>query len=180
MKKILLFVAISCLMFSWKIQGLTNDYDKLNETQKKILVDLVDFKDLKSENIYKITGNQLKQELANHPKSLVYIFKNGCSSKLCKPMRVYENYANDNGYKLFLVMNGYANLQETLDQPYSSILFSINNDFYNSNYRNTYMQYFENEISEKPKKEKSKEYLGNLFFFEKDKLVQILHELPNN
>jgi hypothetical protein len=75
MKKILLYIALSSLIFSCKIQGLTNDYDMLNETQKKMLVDLVDFKDLKSENIYKITGNQLKQELANHPKSLVYIFK---------------------------------------------------------------------------------------------------------
>jgi hypothetical protein len=91
---------------------------------------------------------------------------------------IYENYAKEHGLKLFLVMNGYANLNETLEQPYSSTLFSIDNDYYKTNMRNTYIRYFENEISNKPLLEKSKEYLGNLFFFERDQLLKIEHDLP--
>ena len=167
-------------MLSCRIEGITNDYGKLTIDQKKQIVELISFDDLKSNLIYKINGTQLKDELKKHPKSLVYIFKNGCTSKMCKPIMIYENYAKANGYKLFLVMNGYANLSETLNQPYSSILFSINNEYYKSNYRNTYLSYFENDISNKPLEYKSKEYLGNLFFFENDNLVKILLELPKS
>lgn len=120
---ILFIVSISC-----SIQGITNDYGKLSIEHKKRIVELVDFNITNSEYIYKLSGLQLKEELKKHPRSLVYLFKNGCASKLCKPLMVYENYAKQNGYKLFLVMNGYANLSETLIQPYTSTLFSINND----------------------------------------------------
>lgn len=178
MKKILLSTLLTLIVLSCSVQGVTNDYGKLTPEQKKLIIDLNSFDNLKTDYIYKISGNQLKEELKNHTKSLVYIFKNGCTSKMCKPMMIYENYAKENGYKLFLVMNGYANLSETLNQPYSSTLFSVNNEYYKSNYRNTYQRYFENEISNKPLDFKSKEYLGNLFFFEKNILVKVLHELP--
>lgn len=178
MRKILLSTFFTLIFISCSVQGVTNDYEKLTLEQKKLIVDLNNFDSLKTDYIYKISGIQLKEELKKHPKSLVYIFKNGCTSKMCKPMIIYENYAKENGYKLFLVMNGYANLFETLNQPYSSILFSINNDYYKNNIRNTYLRYFENEISNKPFNYKSKEYLGNLFFFEKDILVQVMDELP--
>lgn len=178
MKKIMLSIFFVLVVISCSVQGVTNDYGKLTTEQKKLIVDLNSFDNLKTDYIYKISGVQLIEELKKHPKSLVYIFKNGCTSKLCKPMMIYENYAKENGYKLFLVMNGYANLSETLNQPYSSTLFSINNEYYKSNYRNTYIRYFENEISNKPLDYKSKEYLGNLFFFEKDALVKVLDELP--
>jgi hypothetical protein len=178
MKKMLFLTFVTLSMLSCRIQGLTNDYNKLNPEQKKLIVALENFSDTKPNLIYKISGKQLQQELSKHPKSLVYIFKNGCTSKLCKPLMIYENYAKEHGLKLFLVMNGYANLNETLEQPYSSTLYSIDNDYYNSNMRNTYIRYFENEISNKPLKEKSKEYLGNLFFFERDQLLKIEHDLP--
>ena len=178
MKKIVLSTFILISLISCRIEGLTNDYGKLTLEQKKLIVELKSFDSLKSNLIYKINGTQLRQELKKNPKSIVYIFKNGCTSKMCKPMMIYENYAKEHGYKLFLVMDGYAELNETLNQPYSSNLFAINNDYYNSNIRNNYEQYFENEISNKPLKEKSKEYFGSLFFFENDKLVNVLYELP--
>jgi len=177
MKKAILLLA-SLSLLSCHIQGLTNDYTKLTPEEKKLIVELTDFETTKHDYIYKINGGQLKQELQKYPKSMVYIFKNGCTSNLCKPLMIYENYAKEHGYKLFLVMNGYANLNETLEQPYSSTLFAINNDYYQKKYRATYTRYFENELSNKPINEKNKEYLGNLYFFEKDALVKIEKELP--
>ena len=174
------FASIIIMSCSISIDGVTNDYSKLTPEQKNLIVELNDFESIKPGLIYKINGIQLKQELKKYPKSIVYVYKNGCTSKACKPLMVFENYAKEHNYKLFFVMNGYANLDKTLEQPYSSILFSINNDYYKSNNRNSYMRYFENEISNKPINEESKEYLGNLFFFEKDTLVKVVNELPHS
>lgn len=182
MKKSILTLTFAIVSLSCSIQGLTNDYSKLNDNEKAKIVALENFDNLNSEHVYKINATQLKTELSKHPKSLVYIFKNGCTSELCKPMFVYENFANKNGYKLFLVMNGYANLNETLEQRinFKSPLFSIDNDFYNSKYRNAYMRYFENDLQGKPIDTAEGKYLGNLFFFKGNQLEKIERELPKS
>lgn len=182
MRKIILTFALSATVLSCSIQGFTNDYSKLSAENKAKVVPLPDFDNVSQENIYKINAKQLKEELAKHSQSLVYVFKNGCTSELCRPMFVYENYAKKNGYKLFLVMNGYANLNQTLDQrnSFNSPLFSIDNEHYNSNNRNTYIRFFKNELQGKPFDEKSGDYLGNLFFFKGNQLEKIVNDLPKS
>jgi hypothetical protein len=171
---LLLFFLASC-----SIQGLTNDYGKLSENEIQSIVPLESFENLSVDKIYKINGQQLRTELAKHEKSLVYIFKNGCTSDSCKPMYVYENYAKTNGYKLFLIMDGYANLKETTEERinFSSPLFSIDNEFYESNNRVKYSRYFENDLQGVTTHNKTKEYLGSLYFFNKDQLEKIKHNL---
>jgi hypothetical protein len=178
MKKIIISSFILFVFTSCKIQGLTNDYHKLKEEEKLKIIELTSFVKSDKDFIHKINGLQLNEELKNHPKSIVYIFKNGCTSKLCYPLVTYENYAKQNGYKLFLVMDGYANLNETLEQSVSSALFSINNEYYNSKFRATYSRYFENEISNKPRNEKEQDYLGNIYFFKYNQIEKITNDLP--
>jgi len=183
MKKLILFtIAVASLAVSCQIQGITNDYKKLSEVEQQKIVPLESFENLSTDKIYKINGQQLRAELVKHEKSLVYVFKNGCTTEYCKPMYVYENYAKNNGYKLFLVMNGYGSLYETLEQRinFTGPLFSIDNDFYNSNIRNNYSRFFENDLQGIAIKTRQKEYLGNLFFFKKDQLEKITRDLPSN
>lgn len=180
MKKIFTLIIVSFLLLSCRISGLTNDYSKLNEEDKSRIVALENFGDYNTQIIYKISGKQLRNEIAKHEKSLVYIFKNGCTSDLCRPMHVYENYAKQNGYELFLVMEGYGNLYATLGQRnnFTSQLFSINTDLYDSRYRAVYTRMFENELLKKDINYKPKEYLGSLFFFEGSRLDKITMDLP--
>ncbi len=180
MKNVFVTLVISVLLISCKISGLTNDYSKLKEDDKAKIVTLESFENLDTTKIYKISGKQLRSEVAKHEKSMVYLFKNGCTSDLCKPMHVYENYAKKHGYKLFLVMEGYGKLDETLDQRnnFTSQLFSINTDLYDSRYRAVYTRMFENELLKKDINFKSKEYLGSLFFFEGSRLDKIVNDLP--
>ncbi|MET0759206.1 MAG: hypothetical protein ABWZ56_02215 [Flavobacterium sp.] len=178
MKTKILSLFLLALTCSCSIQGLTNDYKKLDDSQKSKIVALTNVKEVNTDYIYKVNGSQLKQALKVYPKSIVYIFKNGCTSDLCKPLMVYENYANENGYKLFLVMDGFGHLNETLEQPITSPLFAIDNYHYQKKVRATYSRYFENDLTNKPLTEKNKEYLGSLFFFKEDKLEKILNELP--
>jgi hypothetical protein len=169
-----LFILQSC-----SVTGVTNDYKKLNDGQKAMIVDLDKFENLDKQKIYKINGAELRAELPKYEKALVYVFKNGCTSDYCKPLIVYHLFAERNGYKLFLVMNGYCNLNQSLEAPYEGPLFSIDNDHYNISSRNKYIRYFENDMLGKPLETKAGEYLGNLYFFNKGVYEKTLRDLPN-
>lgn len=96
------------------------------------------------------------------------------------PMNVYKSYAEENGYTLFLVMNGYANLSHTFDQEAEVPYFAIDNDFYDVTNRSKYSNYFENELMGLPKETKHKNHLGSLFFFENGEFKKVYMELPKN
>ena len=95
-------------------------------------------------------------------------------------MCVYENYAKQNSYQLFLVMEGYVNLDDTVGQinNFISQLFSINTDLYDWRYRVVYARRFENELLKKDINYKTKKYLESLFFFEGNRLDTIAIDLP--
>lgn len=175
-----LFIVSLISLTSCTVYGVTNDYKKLSETEKTQIVPLKNFSDLDNTKIYKINGQQLKTELAKHPKSLVYIFTNGCTSKYCLPMSNYERFAKENNYKLFLVMEGYAQLQKTTEQRsevFKEPLYSIDNDSYNSWYSVRYQRLFANELRGIEKKAKP-EWEGSLYFFNYDKLEKVTRDLP--
>lgn len=180
MKYFILFICCFSLA-SCTVYGLTNDYKKLSETEKTQIIPLENFSNLDTSHIYKINGSQLKEELKKHPKSLVYVFTNDCTSQYCLPMSNYERFAKENNYKLFLVMEGYSHLQKTTEQRsqvFTEPLFSIDNDFYNSWYSVRFHRLFENDLRGISRKEKP-EWAGNLFFFEYDRLQKVTRELPN-
>jgi hypothetical protein len=177
MKNVFFVLSILVSVSSCKIEGLTNDYDQLKEDQKKKIVALPSFKDQNWDMIYRITGAQLKDELKNHERSMVYIFKNGCTSTYCKPMSNYVDHAKAHNYKLFLVMNGYCNLDQTTDQYPKDQLYSIDNDHYGQKKRMTYIKSFINDMLGKPLTEKEGKFMGNIYFFTRDKLDTIVNEL---
>jgi hypothetical protein len=178
MKKILFALFGTLLLNSCTIYGLTNDYSKLTDDEKSLIHTKTDFLNLKSKNIYVINGTELKTELKKNEKSLVYIFTNGCTSKSCMPMSTYESFAKENNYKLYLVMSGYGHLYSTTQQRFDSPLFTIDYGYYDTKYRSTAWDRLENDLRNKPKKFKTKSFEGSLFFFERDKLVKVLNELP--
>jgi hypothetical protein len=174
------FFAISLLQ-SCVIIGLTNDFTKLTPAHKELIYPFEKIEEVEVGKIYKINALQLKEELNKHPRSIVYIFSNGCSSPLCLPLNLYELYAQKNGYKLFMVMNGYSDLEKTLSQKIDSPLFSIDNEYYNEKHRNVYTRFFTNELLGYPlnTKYKERELRGNLFFYENGKIINVFQELPD-
>lgn len=174
----MIFIISAVIVSSCTIYGLKNDYETLDETQKEDIVPFSEKTGQELGKIYTLNGKQLTAELEKHPKSLVYVFKNGCTSDLCKPMAVYEDYAKAHNLKLFLVMNSFCHLTETTEQPLENPLFAIDSDFYGVKYRFKYQKYFQNELQNQPIKTKEKEYQGNLYFFTGNKLDKIERELP--
>ena len=166
------------LLNSCFIQGVTSDYGKLDENQKAKIIQLKSFNNLKPGIIYLINASQLKDEIRKYPKTIVYIFTNGCSSSHCKPLNVYENYAKKHDYKLFLVMTGFADLDQTTDQDIITPLLAVDNKYYKSRLRNNYVRFFTNDLLDKPLKSKDSEYQGSLYFFRNGKFERILEDLP--
>ena len=171
-----LMFLLSILLSSCSIIGLTNDFGKLTPTEKNKIISLKKFEKLSQDTIYKINASQLKQELLKYESAMVYEFTNGCSSEYCRPLQVYENYAQKHHYKLFLVMNGFGNLDKTKSQTVTSPLFAIDGDYYKKCFRSVYTRYFDNELRDKPLKDK--DWLGGIFIFEHGKYVKTLQDLP--
>ena len=180
MKKLFLLSIFSLFLCSCSIQviGLTNDYGKLSDEQKSLISPLKSFDNLENGKIYTLNPVQLKEELKNHEKAIVYVFTNGCVSKYCLPMNVYISYAEANDYQLFLVMDGYGQLNKTLDQDAEVPYFTIDNEFYGVTNRTKYSNYFKNDLMNLPKETKHKEYPGDLLFFENGEFKNVYKELP--
>lgn len=170
---------VSCGMV--KVVGYNNDYDELTKEQKGLVYDLERFDQTEVGKVYKINPEQLKAELRNHPKSLVYVFSRGCNSGACKSLSYYEQYAAQNGYALFLVMKSYIAMPEALEQHLDCPLFVIDDDYFNEHRRFIYERYFTNEMMGLPRKTKYKNIpenmQGNLLFFERDQLIKVLEYL---
>lgn len=178
MKKITIYLLTLVLLTSCTIYGLTNDYKKLSETDKLRVEKLESFDNLEGGKIYEINAEQLKTELRKHPKSIVRIFTNYCNAPTCYPISVFKTYAEQNDYKIFFVMTGYADVNKTLVQDSTIPYFSIDADYYQTKYRNRYVNCFENELMGLDKNTKQKEWLGDLFFFENGNLVKVYKDLP--
>ena len=170
---------VSCGMV--KVVGYNNDYDELTEEQKALVYDLERFDQTEAGKVYKLNPEQLKAELRNHPKSLVYVFSRGCNGEACKSLSYYEQYAAKNRYALFLVMRSYVAMPEALEQHLDCPLFVIDDEYFNEHRRFIYERYFTNEMMGLPRKTKYKnipdDMQGNLLFFERDQLIKVSESL---
>ncbi len=180
MRKVIAATVLSVSIISCTVYGFTDDYKKLADNQKTMIKPLSSFANTDQHHIYKINGIQLREELQKHPKSLVYFFTNGCTSEYCRPMSVYQDFAEEHGYRLFLVMEGFGKLEKTTVQRseiFTAPLFAMDSDFYGKSYSGTYSKYFENDLRGQDRKTKN-EWQGSLFFFENGELQRIMRDLP--
>lgn len=175
-----LVIFIGCNVKLIVIEGYTNDYDKLNDSLKALVHPLVNFDSLEAENIYLITPELLKAELARHEKSIVYIFYGeGCNSEFCrKPISFYEQFAADGGCQLFVVLTSYLPVEQAVTQKPNVPLFVVDNDYYNERRRFIYERYFLNDLIGYPTCTRYKDIpdefkLANLFMYEYDKFVGV-------
>ncbi len=153
-----------------------NYYENLQDPYKNRIKELKSFDGLNENFIYEITGIQLLNELGKYDKSLVYLFSNGCKSDYCVPLSIISDYANSNGYQLFLIMNSYYNLDFTLNNEKQLQLFSINAIKYGNPNKNIYLKLFKTEIKYF-QFSKGEKYLGSYLFYNKDSLIDIKRKL---
>lgn len=180
MKKIILLIFLATALNSCGfvvMNGLSDDYKKLTDEQKEMVASFNPNQPLQKDKIYVINATELKKEVRKYPKTLIYSFANGCSSEFCKPLYVYENWAKEHHYKLFLVMVSYANIEETLSQNCKTQLYVIDSEYYGNGPFGRYVTFFQNELKGLDKKAKEN-WEGGLFFYENGNYVKTLMDLP--
>lgn len=78
-------------------------------------------------------------------------------------------------------MNGYNNIKESLAENINTPLFSIDEIYYESKFRNKYIKKFTKDLlSEEPNTEEIlKEFYGGIYLFENGKLTKTERDLKN-
>ncbi len=181
MKYKLLALAGLALLCSSCIQitRLTSDYKKLDPAFRPYLATYEEGKDTLPNRVYSITGEQIRHQMEQHDKILVYTFTNGCSGPTCYPLATFKRWAEENGYKLYLVTTGYDHLGHTLSQQINLPLYVINYKAYNTNWRGKYYDRFLLDLLQNEANSKAivKDSSINLYTFEKGKLTQVSSDL---
>lgn len=161
------------------IYGVTSDYKKLDPALHPYLATYEEGKDTLHNRVYAITGEQIRQQMEQHDKILVYTFANSCVGPTCYPLATFKRWAEENGYKLYLVTVGYNNLGATLNQQVNLPLYVIDYKAYHTNMRGKYYDRFlldllKNEVNSTEIVHKQN---ASLYAFEKGKLTQISGDL---
>ena len=149
-----------------EINGLGNDYKDLDDSHKALVRPLESFEEAQPGLVYKLTIPQLRSELEQQPKAIVRVFNAGCRGNSCKPLSIFQQYAQENGYVIYQVLISYAGLENAIEQAKDFPLFVIDNDYYKTSLQPLYLRYFTNELLGLPRKTKERdvpeELIGHL------------------
>lgn len=174
----LLFVSCGSIV---EVNGMTNDFDKLSESLKALVVPFESFDAAEAGFVYKVTASELKSELKDYPRTMVRVFNPKCSSTSCQPMSYYQQYADNHGISLIQVMISYAGFDEAIQQSTDKPLFVINDAAYGTKLRPVYERYFTNELLGLPRKTKyddiPENMSGQIYIFEFGTLKEVKTEL---
>ncbi len=151
-----------------EIVGIRSGYDKLDEVEKsriEFVSNQTPICKLQNDGkIYSITATQLKKCLFENDASLVYIWDPNCGSKICLSLGVVENYCKNNKLKLFIISEYYdfesIEIQNGIDSP----IFSINHNYYHTDFCGKYNRLFLEELFGENKISSEHKYKRYLFF----------------
>ena len=172
---LLMAVFPSCAVI--EINGFGNDYKDLTESYKALVRPLESFEEAQPGLVYKLAMPMLKEELEQQPKTIVRVFNAACRGNACKPLSVFQQYAQENGYTIYQVMISYAGMENAISQAKDFPLFVIDNDYYKTSLQPLYLRYFTNELVGLPRKTKERDVLeeldGEFYFFEYGRLMKV-------
>lgn len=165
----------SCALI--EINGLKNDYEDLNASQKALVLPLESFEKAEPGFVYKLTMPKLKEELEKQPKAIVRIFNANCKNNESLLLPAYYHDAQKNGYALYQIMVGYAGMENAIGQAVDFPLFVIDNEYYKTSLQPQYVRYFTNELIGLPRKTKYRdvpeELTGHFYYFDYGRLTKV-------
>ncbi len=175
-----LFLFLSAGCFITNTPGFYSGYKKINSDQKQNIVfaeDGLDVCNLKNDKkIYAITANHLLNCLQNNDSTIVYFWEPNCSSKSCVLLDAAQNYCDRNNYNLYVITE-YYDLEKIDAQNNAALsLFSINHQYYKTDYCNKYVKLFSRELTKSRKISKEEDYF-RYYVFNKDSLIGIKRNL---
>jgi len=163
--------------------GFYSGYKELPKTTQDSIIftnTSLDISKIKNDGkIYSITGHQLIESLKKTDSVMVYFWSIYCSSKSCVPLNIIEQYCKNKNLDLFVITEYYHDFSQirlqyrSLEKP----LFSINEQFYKTQYCNKYIKLFRNDLLIN-QDVSSDDILNNYFVFNKGILTETMKVLP--
>jgi hypothetical protein len=172
MKKSILGIAGVILLISLHgcaITGLSSGYSRLSEEHKKQVV-FLDTKDNvceveKDGKIYAITGDQLHKCIETKEIVMVYSWVPHCTSSSCYLLSYVQSYCDSHGFTLYVIASYYDTTRMFIEQENISLpLFSPNEKYYKTKYRNRYTKLFMKDLIKDEKLVKEIWYKNMLIF----------------
>ena len=133
--------------------GFYSGYKRLSEKDKETIFFLssdkkIDNVCIDKNKIYAVNAKQLQEYMAQFDSCLVYFFSSNCHSEVCVLPSACQQYCFDNGYKFLLIFEHYE--APTIHDILLSIenySFSINTNYYKTDYCPKYIRKFQQELS---------------------------------
>lgn len=179
--KIVIFLFFSISLFSCKIsgttQGLFSYYEKTISKNPNLIIDYNDTllacskKYSLPTQIYISNGIMLEKCINNQEKTIVYIWKPRCKSKICYPLNIIQQKCDENNIELYIVAEYFDNEMMSKTYQLKNVILGIDTKYYKSNLTAKYKSKF---IFDLTKKEYVEE---NFMFFEKGKLVKCFDKI---
>lgn len=171
----LLLLCTSCI----QIVGITSDYKKLDPAALSYISTYTAGKDTIPNHFYTVTGEQIRQQIEQQNKVLVYVFSNGCTGLTCYPLATFKRWADENEYKIYFVTTGYYNMEATFYQQVNTPLYIIDHKAYNTNMKGKYRKRFLLDLLQNETNAQAlvKNNYASVYAFEKGKLTQHTNDL---
>jgi hypothetical protein len=163
---IMLVILHSCNI---TVAGLCSGYSRLSDEHKKQIV-FLDTKDNvceleKDGKIYAITGDQLHTCLETQENAMVYSWVPHCTSSSCYLLSYVQSYCDSHGFTLYVIASYYDTTRMFVEQNNISLpLFSPNEKYYKTKYRNRYTKLFMKDLIKDEKLVKEIWYKNMLIF----------------
>jgi hypothetical protein len=181
----LILVTNSC--FITRTPGFYSGYNRLSiENRSKVKFAKTDAVDIEADSILiAINAKQLFNIIRKDTfKSIVYFWSPYCSATACISLKQFKNYCHKYGYKGIIISQYYGFEELKLQGIKPSEIYAINQKYYKSEYCNTYVKKFQNELLELFNKPKLTKYPQSYFFIEGSEVrhngFKIMIEYPWN
>ena len=157
MKKIFILFFIIQTIISCKIngnlKGLLSNYNNSNSEKPEIFYhskqneDISNIKLVSPAKIIIINGKQIKKQIENYQKTLIYIWRPNCRGILCIPPELIQKNCDLKKIELFIVSEYYDNKQMEINYNLKNPIYGIDVDYYNSNITTNYIAKFKFDLS---------------------------------
>jgi hypothetical protein len=167
------------------INGLKSGYKTLTIAEKTKIVDLnekISINDLsKSDTIYRISSKSIESYIENLKGELVvYLWSPNCSSSYCYSIDYVQKMCRERNQKLIVLVE-YFDMNQIRSQNLDNLdfpLFSINSEFYRTDFCNKYVSRFFSDLLNIEKVPDEILY-KNYFLFDDGKFVKSLTDIVN-
>lgn len=108
-----------------------------------------------------VTGLDIKKCISKSKEALVYIWRPNCSSQICLPLEIVQNYCNSKNIDLFIVAEYYDSKKMQIKWNIKRPIYGIDTKYYRTSLTKKYLERFLKDLEIKTISEDTYLYFKN-------------------